>query len=176
MVAHAVAEVARSSQLNEGVPAHVVVWQDELIGSLKLEDVFASEAPKIKIHHFANDQIIGETERQRAKGLAATAICGITTADWCIAESATLVMRTRPGQGRAVSLLPPIHIAVIPLASLISDLSELYTELGLAKKDGYHGLTNCMTFVSGPSTTRDIESIAVSGAHGPREVHIVVIS
>ena len=38
------------------------------------------------------------------------------------------------------------------------------------------GLTNCMTFISGPSKTADVEATMVHGAHGPREVYVYVIT
>jgi L-lactate dehydrogenase complex protein LldG len=33
-----------------------------------------------------------------------------------------------------------------------------------------------MSFISGPSKTADIEATMVHGAHGPREVHLIVIA
>jgi L-lactate dehydrogenase complex protein LldG len=101
---------------------------------------------------------------------------GITSADFCMADSATLVMRTRPGQARSVSLVPAIHIAVVELNRIIADLKELYALLKWDPQESKDGVTNCMTFISGPSKTADIEATMVDGAHGPREVHIIVIT
>ncbi len=177
--ARAVAGIVKDELPPGDGPAHVVAWRHELIDRLDLEAVLAAEAPQVAVHLAAAEgDGEGESSRLEAKARAAAAVCGVTSADWCLADSATLVMRTRPGQGRAVSLLPPVHIAVIPLSSLIGNLADLYAALGRdgrTDRTGHHGLTNCMTFISGPSTTRDIESVAVPGAHGPRAVHIVVI-
>ena len=85
-------------------------------------------------------------------------------------------MRTRAGQARSVSLVPAIHIAVIELNQIIADLKELYALLKWDPKAKKEGLTNCMTFISGPSKTADIEATMVHGAHGPREVHVFVIT
>ncbi len=93
-----------------------------------------------------------------------------------MADTATLVMRTRPGQARAVSLLPSIHVAVIGLDQIIADLKELYALLKWDPQERQEGLTNCMTFISGPSKTADIEATMVHGAHGPREVLVYVIT
>jgi len=93
-----------------------------------------------------------------------------------MADTATLVMRTRPGQARSVSLVPSIHIAVIRLDQIIADLKELYALIKGDSEVKKEGLTNCMTFISGPSKTADVEATMVHGAHGPREVYIYVIT
>ena len=99
---------------------------------------------------------------------------GVTAADFCIADTATLVMRTRPGQARSVSLVPSVHVAVISLDQILEDLAELYYRLKWDPRE--KDLTNAMTFISGPSKTADIELVMVHGAHGPREVTVVVIT
>ena len=93
-----------------------------------------------------------------------------------MADSATMVMRTRSGQARTVSLLPSIHVAVIEFGQIIADLKELYALLKWDPHTCKEGLTNCMTFISGPSKTADIEATMVHGAHGPREVHLFVVT
>jgi len=93
-----------------------------------------------------------------------------------VAGSATLVMRTRPDQPRAVSLVPSIHVAVITLDQIIESLEELYFRLNWDPKEQAEGLTNCMTFISGPSKTGDIELVMVHGAHGPRQLIVYVIT
>ncbi len=158
----------------------VVAWDHPLLRQLALESLLTPAG--IPVHH-APLNLTPNSNRQDASTAAplktrfrkqtAQALFGITSADYCIAETATLVMKTRPGQARAVSLLPPVHIAVIHKDQVIPDLGTLYTHLD--SDTHAEGLTNCLTFITGPSRTRDIEGVMVFGAHGPREVHLFVI-
>ena len=120
---------------------------------------------------------LGDTDRQEAfRRHAEEAFIGITSADYCIAETATLTMKTRPGQPRCVSLLPSIHIAIIRLEQILTNLKELYTLLKWNPTEQAEGITHCMTFITGPSKTADIEATLVHGAHGPRELYIIVLT
>jgi L-lactate dehydrogenase complex protein LldG len=85
-------------------------------------------------------------------------------------------MRDQPGRARSVSLLPLIHVAVIELRQVVSDLKELYTLLNQDPREKASGLSNCLTCITGPSKTGDIELVMVHGAHGPRERHLFVIT
>lgn len=94
---------------------------------------------------------------------------GITSPQWVIAESATIIQLTEPGQPRSTSLVPSVHIAVFRLKQLLANLTELYALLRKEPpKDSF-------TLITGPSKTADIEAHMVHGAHGPREMHLVVI-
>ena len=148
----------------------MVAWQHPLIESLNLPDALSEQGVPV----FFSDVNApgGETLRQRI----IDSYIGITTADFCMADTATLVMRTRPGQARTISLVPAIHIAVVELNRIIADLKELYALLKWDPLESKEGVTNCMTFISGPSKTADIEATMVHGAHGPREVYIFAIT
>ena len=104
----------------------------------------------------------------RNRTLAAS--IGVTVADWGIAESATIVQMTRPGRPRSTSLVPSIHIAVLPLSRLVANLAEACA-LVRREQDG-----DSWTLISGPSKTADIEAVMVHGAHGPRAMHLVVLT
>lgn len=94
---------------------------------------------------------------------------GITSPRWVVAESATVVQFTEPGKPRSTSLVPSVHIAVMRLKHILADLSELYAVL---RKDPP---SSSFVFISGPSKTADIEAHMVHGAHGPKEMHLVII-
>ena len=117
-----------------------------------------------------------DVERKKNRTKLIQSYIGITSADFCVAQSATLVMRTRPNQPRAVSLVPSIHVAVIKIDQIIESLKELYFRLKWDEKEKEQGLTNCMTFISGPSKTADIELEMVFGAHGPRQLYVYVVA
>jgi L-lactate dehydrogenase complex protein LldG len=106
--------------------------------------------------------------RVRAHTLAAS--IGITVADWGIAESATIVQLTRPGRPRSTSLVPSVHIALLPLSRLVADLAEAFA---LVRREPEHA---SMVLISGPSKTADIEACMVLGAHGPRAMHLLVLT
>jgi len=94
---------------------------------------------------------------------------GITAPDIGVAESATLIQLTKPGCPRSTSLVPSIHIAFLKKENLVADLREAYALLQEeAQLDSF-------VFISGPSKTADIEAQMVHGAHGPRELHLLVL-
>jgi L-lactate dehydrogenase complex protein LldG len=157
----------------------VVTWKHPLIESLYLPDALADQNVPVYITELKasdTDEALREKERARVRKHVVDAYIGVTSADFCMAETASLVMRTRPGLARSVSLVPSIHIAVIHLDQIIADLKELYALIQWDPEGSGEGLTNCMTFISGPSKTADVEATMVHGAHGPREVYVYVMT
>ncbi|MGD1975426.1 MAG: lactate utilization protein [Desulfobacterales bacterium] len=178
-VAAALADLIRDKEPEWGHQKSVVTWAHPLIESLNLPVVLADQNVPVYITELKEseaDEKFREKERKRLRKHIVDSYIGVTSADFCMAETASLVMRTRPGQARSVSLVPSIHIAVIHLDQIIADLKELYALIQWDTEGSREGLTNCMTFISGPSKTADVEATMVHGAHGPREVYIYVVT
>ncbi len=93
------------------------------------------------------------------------ALCdlGITGADYALAETGTIVLRSSAEMPRAVSLLPRIHLAIILPESLRPDLHQVFAE---ARQSPY------LVFITGPSRTSDIELTTTLGVHGPKNLYI----
>ncbi len=157
-----------------GTGKSIVAWKHPLVEDLQLAASLADQnVPVLFVE--PGDDIHQNTADGGLRRRVAQACMGVTSADFCLADTATLVMKTRPGQPRSVSLVPTIHAAVIKRSQLLADLGELYTVLDHHPDHRAEGLTNCMTFITGPSKTADIEMTLVHGVHGPREVVIYVI-
>ena len=94
---------------------------------------------------------------------------GITTAQAAIAETGTLVLDSAHERHRLVSLVPPVHIAII-------DGSRIYETMGEALSLLHNGdeISPTVTFVTGPSRTADIELTLAIGVHGPQELYVIV--
>ena len=156
-----------------GSKKQVAAWRHPLISGLNLQT--ALEVPVF--YSEPDPSLPGEPGRRRLLERIAGSFIGVTAADFCVADTATLVLCTRPGQARSVSLLPSIHVAVVEAGRLVADLSELYALLRWdpARDRGPERMFSAMTLISGPSKTADIEATLVHGAHGPRELHLIVV-
>jgi L-lactate utilization protein LutC len=110
------------------------------------------------------------TSREELRAACATASAGITSADYALADTGTLVMLSSPEEARMISLLPPLHLAIVPRSRLLTGLDELLT---IIPKPGER--TSSMVFITGPSRTAEIEQILVRGVHGPGEIHVVMV-
>ena len=174
--AAAIAALVEEKSPEWGGPKSVAAWRHPLIDSLDLPEILSPQ----KVPVYSPRQINGEPEstnkRSSFRRRVETAFIGITSADYCLAETATLVMKTVPGSDRSISLLPSIHVAVIELNQIIRNLPELYACLKYEGKPPDWELANCLTLISGPSKTADIELTMVHGAHGPRELYLYVIT
>lgn len=166
--ARAIAELAKERGPEWSDSKSIVAWRHPLIDSLNLQERLKEQ--DISVHVPGTEPDDPALFRFQAK----TALIGVTAADYCIAESASLVLKTRPGQPRMVSLLPSIHVAVIFEDQVLESLRECYALVKLDSEK--EGMTCCMTLISGPSKTADIEAVMVHGAHGPREMRIYVIA
>jgi L-lactate dehydrogenase complex protein LldG len=93
------------------------------------------------------------------------ALCdlGITEADYLLPETGTLVLTSSAEKPRAVSLLPPIHLAIVHPEMLRPDLHQVFAQ---AKNSPY------LVFITGPSRTADIELTVTLGVHGPKSLHV----
>jgi len=97
---------------------------------------------------------------------------GITTAQAAIAETGTLVLEAETERHRLVSLLPPIHIAIVCARDIVSTIGDA---LSLLRENETKQMSRAITFITGPSRTADIELTLTVGVHGPKELHVIVI-
>ncbi|MBU1229129.1 MAG: lactate utilization protein [Proteobacteria bacterium] len=97
---------------------------------------------------------------------------GLTFAQAALLDSGSLALVSGPGRARAVSLLPPVHLCLVPRSALAPDVSAL-PELLRRHADAQGRPPSCLNLVTGPSSTADIELVLVRGVHGPRALEVV---
>ncbi|MET3215009.1 UNVERIFIED_ORG: L-lactate dehydrogenase complex protein LldG [Burkholderia territorii] len=96
---------------------------------------------------------------------------GFTVARSGIAATGTLVLAPDAGTPRTVSLVPPLHIALVHASTLHADLhAAVHAERWQA------GMPTNLVLVSGPSKTSDIQQTLAYGAHGPRRLWVVIVT
>lgn len=95
----------------------------------------------------------------------------ITSTAGAIAETGSLVLRPTSDEPRLMSLLPPIHIAVLEERAIHDTLAGL-----MAQEQWAVSMPTNLLLVSGPSKTADIEQTLAYGVHGPKELIVLLLS
>ena len=95
---------------------------------------------------------------------------GLTRARSAIAATGSLVLWPDAAEPRLMSLVPPVHFVLLDASAIHADLHAVMTA------EGWSGTlpTNAL-LVSGPSKTADIQQTLAYGAHGPRELVVLII-
>ena len=97
---------------------------------------------------------------------------GLSTAQWAVAETGTLALVSRHERHRLSTLLPDLHIALLPASRLLATLGDAFARL---EKNATPDAAT-ITFVTGPSRTADIELELIVGVHGPKALHVVIVA
>jgi L-lactate dehydrogenase complex protein LldG len=172
----AITDIVRSTEAEWEHQDAVIAWDDPLLDRLKVKErVEATGAEFYRTPGRPSSPLTRQVRDVFREHVLRSKI-GITTADYCIADTATLVLRSRPGQPAAVSLVPSVHIAVVPFGRVLPDFTGLYALLDRQLMSDPDALTHRMTLISGPSKTGDIELVMVQGAHGPRALYLVIVN
>ena len=153
--------------LAEIKPAAAFCWKHPLLERLQV-------AETLHRHNIACDDfdsLAGWDEPSRRAAMRAADI-GITGVDYAVAEIGSLVVCSKPGQERMVSLLPPVHVALIDEAQIVPDLYDLF---GVLQENDAQALPSNLAFITGPSKTGDIELQLTTGVHGPGRWIVVII-
>lgn len=115
-----------------------------------------------------------EDTEEENRQVAERADIGITFSDITLAESGTTVLFNNKYNGRAISLLPHSYVALIPKSTIVPRMSQatkLIHERNVAGED----VASCVSFVTGPSNSADIEMKLIVGVHGPVTATYILI-
>jgi len=91
-----------------------------------------------------------------------------------VAETATLILTSGTDNPTTLSFLSDNHIVVIDAADIEADYEAIWTRL--RDKYGPGALPRTVNWITGPSRSADIEQTLLLGAHGPRQLHILVVN
>lgn len=96
---------------------------------------------------------------------------GISTTLGGVAETGSLLLWPTPAEPRTLSLIPPVHIALLFEDQIVETLHEAMMQNQWAER-----MPTNLLMITGPSKTADIQRMLVYGAHGPKELVIVLAS
>jgi L-lactate utilization protein LutC len=170
----------RFKEMLEAVGGHCAVVRDEGEAAAMVEQIIAqTKARRIAVTDAPLVRRVTELMRLDAEPLRnadAPALfdcdIGITSAQWAVAETGTLVLESDEERHRLASLVPTVHVAIIEAERIRRTLAEVL--LAISEK-GRDGLSPTVTFITGPSRTSDIELTLAIGVHGPAELFVIIV-
>lgn len=92
---------------------------------------------------------------------ASVADAGITEMEFAVAETGSCLENDERVEKRLCSALPPVHIGLLQTELVIASLPDAFSVLTRVFDGG------CLSFITGPSRTADIERVLTIGMHGP---------
>jgi L-lactate dehydrogenase complex protein LldF len=151
-------------QLAKEPPSHIVApvvhkTRDEV------SDLFAAK------HHRPRTSVIAELTREAREMLRPqflSADMGITGANFVIAETGSTLIVTNEGNGRMVTTLPRVHVAITGIEKVVPTLEDVTTLLRLLPRHGTgQTITNYVSVTTGPKRAEDVE--------GPEHFHVILV-
>ncbi len=142
-----------------------------ILAAANASSLALSDAPELREVAAALPSDLRQLPHDAPRQDLLAADAGLTMAQWGIAETGTLVLESAREQHRLASLLPALHVVILPCSRLLGTLAEAMVRLQL---DGAPS-SRTITFISGPSRTADIELELVVGVHGPKLLHVLLV-
>ncbi|MBE6105461.1 lactate utilization protein [Anaerovibrio lipolyticus] len=163
--------------------AQVYKVADYAAGEAKLKEVLKEYAPKeiIAVGGDENPALKGIYSRLSEDGTkvytekfdiaehAASADVGISTAEFGVGESGSLVVDNYSYEARVTSMLPFVNVVFVNANYMVENITSACQIIGKVFQKGYCG------FVTGPSRTADIERVLSLGVHGPNKLIIIAV-
>src|SRR5229473_5466218 len=151
-------------QLAHEKPSHIIA---PAIHKTKgqVADLFSQE---LGGHFEADPEVLTKVARVELRQKFLEADMGITGANFAVAETGTVVLVTNEGNGRMVTSLPRIHVAVMGMEKVIPSMTDLMVFLAiLARSATGQKLSSYTTLVRGPRQPGEME--------GPEEFHLILM-
>lgn len=131
------------------LPCRALVWPDPLFDGLDWPDGMV-------------------VERRRTSGEDPVSV---TAAFAGVAETGSLVLLSADSP-TTLNFLPEDHVVVLPESRLLTHLEDVWARL----RETHGGPPRTVNFITGPSKTADVEQTIQVGAHGPRRLHVILVS
>lgn len=167
----------------ESVGGHCTVVHDEREAARALTQIISELQSRVPAKRIALSDAPLVSELARGLAVEELQICppvselfsydvGVTMAQAAIAETGTLVLESEKERHRLVSLLPPVHVAIIRSNDICLTIGDALKQL---RGDEKEKMSRAITFITGPSRTADIELTLTVGVHGPKELYVIIV-
>ena len=166
---NAMAEVHRSSEAGLGECIARICAEKQVKMLAVGPELLSDEALCAQLAH--QSALLKVTQcRVDQPALFQTVDAGITFTHGGIAETGTLLLWSSDQSPRLLSLVPPIHIAILYASQVVESLMDL-----MVKENWAAGLPTNVILISSPSKTADIQQTLAYGAHGPKQLVVVLV-
>lgn len=151
-------------QLVGETPSHIIVpaihKNRQQVGRLFAE--------KLGVEYTEDPQVLTKIARRTIREKFLTADAGLSGANFAAAASGSLVLFTNEGNGRMVTTVPPLHIAILSLEKMIPSLADLPTFIRLLPRSATgQSITSYVSVITGTRKPGE--------ATGAKELHIVLL-
>ncbi len=125
-------------------------------------------APAVEALTCEKWEVTSSFNKQKLEGCDA----GVTSCEAIVAQLGSILVSSASSGGRSLSILPHVHVVIATVDQVTADLEGCFSDML-----GRHGqkLPSMLSFITGPSRTGDIERILVLGAHGPKELYVILV-
>ncbi len=149
------------------VPGEVTAY---LMRSNLPASVAMAPSPLLEGYDWSSQKMLS-IRRGRGEGSDQVSVTGAFAG---IAETGTVVMASGPDHPVSLNLLPDTHVVVLREADIVGGYEDVWGRL--RARYGKDRMPRTVNTITGPSRTGDIEQTIELGAHGPRRMHILVVS
>ncbi len=112
---------------------------------------------------------LADQQGDNLRAICDSADVGISGVDAALAETGSLIVSSGSRHSRLATLLPPVHIALVPQERIFVDIFAW-----VASRPA--NMPANLTLISGPSKTADIEQTMAVGVHGPKRLIAILYS
>ncbi len=143
---------------------NVILSRERFLDELQLEDGLQSLAPGTILSRITDRDVVNQLK---------SADVGVTTCEFLAAETGTIVLHSSPTAPRTLSLLPRAHVVIAREDQILPTVAACLEKIYDQRDKSTHSC--CVTLISGPSRTADIEKVLVTGVHGPKELFVFLV-
>ncbi len=151
-------------QLAREKPSHIIA---PAIHKTK-EQVAELFSRELKRQLAADPEVLTKVARDELREKFLRADMGITGANFAIADTGTIVLITNEGNGRLVTTLPKIHVALMGMEKVIPSMTDLMVFLSILPRSATgQKISSYVTLVTGSRKPGEID--------GPDEFHLILL-
>jgi len=151
-------------QLRGEAPGHIITPAIHLLR----EDVAKTFSSELNVPHSTDVAEMTETARRVMRKDFLTAEVGISGVNFGVAETGTVCLVTNEGNGRMVSTIPPVHIALMGVERLVPSLENLAVLLQVLPRSATgQNLTSYVSFIQRPRAGDEPD--------GAEERHLILV-
>jgi L-lactate dehydrogenase complex protein LldF len=151
-------------QLANEPPSHIVAP----VVHKRLEDIAKLFQEKLDMPPTFDPEVMCSVARMRLRQEFLTAEMGVSGCNFAIAETGTVCIVTNEGNGRMVSSMPNVYVAVMGLEKLVPTVEDAVLQYqALVRSSTGQQCSVYLSMTSGPRKFGDTE--------GPEEFHVVIL-